>query len=103
MAESRQLATFVIQRPVLGLEILSMNYSDWLKNKMVYFFPDGLSNKSSDFPHSGISLCCKWQGHFVIASGHKEKWILSNANFTEVDLGFFGPEWNGCSATLCRI
>jgi hypothetical protein len=97
-----RVTTFVIDRPHHGLELLSMCHSQWLDKKMAVFFPDGSDGKCSDFPLSGITVSCKWQGHFVVACGHKERWVLSNTKFSEIDLEFFGPEWQGCRVTICR-
>ena len=97
-----RVTAVVIQRPCHCLERLSMSHSQWLDSKAHTFFPDGNDGKCSDFPFAGITVSCKWQGHFVVACGHRERWVLSNTRFSEIDLEFFGPEWQGCSATICR-
>jgi len=95
--------TLAIHRPDVSIELISMSNADWLGTKKVIFYPDTVCGASdSDFPYSGITVCCKWQGHFVIGSGHREKWVFSNTMLSEIDLVFFGPEWTGCRATLHR-
>jgi hypothetical protein len=93
----------MISRPGLGLEIISMTFDKWMEQKDFAFFPDGVGRSTSDFPLTGITVGCKWQGHFVLASEHKEKWVLSNTRMADIDLEFFSPEWRGCTATLLRF
>ena len=69
----------------------------------VTIFPDGNELHETDFPFSGISLYYSSKKHFVVASGHKERCILSNVPTGLVDLGQFSPEWKGCSLKLSRI
>ena len=95
--------TVVINRPVHGLEIICMSQDNWLNCKELTLFPDAVNRDVSDFPLVGITIGCKWQGHFVLAHAHREKWILSSTRTAEIDLDYFGPEWRGCSATLCRM
>ena len=97
-----RVTTLAIDRPNHGLELLSMNHSNWMYTKMLVFFPDGGSRECSESPLAGVTVSCKWQGHFVIACGHKEKWVLSTSKVSVIDLGYFGPEWIGCSAKICR-
>jgi hypothetical protein len=99
---AERISSFIIDRPGFGLEMLCVRHADCVQNKMVSFFPDCADLGSSDFPHSGITICFKWQGHFVVACGHREKWVLSNENSAKIDLGCFGPEWTGCSAVFKR-
>ena len=98
-----RITTLVIDRPNHGLEMLSMSHSDWMYTKKFVFFPDGEALECSDCPHAGVTVYCKWQGHFVIARGHKEKWVLSTSRICEIDMGYFGPEWYGCSVRFRRV
>lgn len=101
-----------VSRPSLGFEVLTMSQSSWIDRKGgAIFFPDSTGcnrwegdngRGTTDFPLSGVTVICKWQGHFVIANGHREMWILSHEDIRTIDLGFFGPEWLGCTATLVR-
>jgi hypothetical protein len=97
------IVLLIISRPQLGLEILGMSGGEWLSRKMFAFFPDGMDRACSDCPLAGVTLHCKWQGHFVLASAHKERWILESTAAADIDLEFFGPEWTGCTATLMRM
>ena len=97
------VTTLIIQRPVLGIELLSMRNREWMDKRRVIFYPDGMDGKCSDFPYSGITVCCKWQMHFVLGCGHREKWVLSNTKAQEFELDCFGTEWAGCTATVCRM
>jgi hypothetical protein len=95
--------TVVISRPGCSPEFMSMSRMAWIDRKLITFFPDGRDRKSSEYPLAGITLCCKWQGHFVFASEHKEKWVLSDTQVAEIDLGNFSPEWRGCSAAFFKM
>jgi hypothetical protein len=95
--------TVVISRPGCAPEFMSMSRMAWVDRKLTTFFPDGRDRKSSEYPLVGITLCCKWQGHFVFASEHKEKWVLSDTQVAEIDLGNFSPEWRGCSAAFFKM
>ncbi len=97
------VVTVMISRPELGLQIVSMGFDDWMGQKGFAIFPDGVDRVSSDFPLAGVTIGCKWQGHFVLASEHREKWVLSNTRVADIDLEFFSPEWRGCTATLLRL
>jgi hypothetical protein len=97
-----RVTSFVIDRPAHGVELISMDHSKWMDMKAIVFFPDGMDRKCSDYPYSGITVCCKWQGHFVVACGHKESWVLSGISISKIDLEYFGPEWRGCSITVLR-
>ena len=100
---TKQAITIVISRPEHGLEIISMCKNQWTENREFTFFPDAVGREVSDFPLVGVTVGCKWQGHFFLANAHKEKWIISDTQTAEVDLEYFSPEWRGCSATLCRM
>ena len=80
-----------------------MSNDKWMDCKEITLFPDAVCREVSDFPLVGVTVGCKWQGHFVLANAHRERWILSNTRSAEIDLVFFGPEWSGCSAMLCRL
>jgi hypothetical protein len=103
--EQCRLTTLFIDRPEHGGEVLSMNVVGWLKNKGLVLYPDScceIGKSGSDFPYSGITVCCKWQGHFVFGNGHREKWVLADVSQSSINLEFFGPEWSGCIAYLYR-
>jgi hypothetical protein len=95
--------TVMISRPEHGLEIVSMSFEKWLDKKGFVFYPDAVDRISSDYPLAGVTVGCKWQGHFVLASEHREKWVLSGTRMADIDLEFFSPEWRGCTATLLRM
>ena len=97
-----RVASIIIKRPVCGIEVWSMRHSDWMANNTIVIFPDGVEQNCSDYPHSGITVCCKWQGHFVFGRGHKECWVLSSTSVSEIKLDVFGPDWQGCNATVVR-
>jgi hypothetical protein len=97
-----RVTMLVIDRPNLTPESLSMSHSDWMLAKSVVLFPDGCARESSDHPRAGVTVSCKWQGHFVVAHGHEEKWVLSTSDVFVIDMGYFGPEWSGCSVKFCR-
>jgi hypothetical protein len=97
-----RVVTVIVSRPENGLEVLSMNHNRWMQQTLHVFFPDGRGRDATDHPLASVTLCCKWQGHFVLASEHKEKWILSSTRFAEIDMEYFGPEWKGCSASVVR-
>ncbi len=103
MWSHKQTVILMVSRPELGLEILSMSGGEWLSRKVHAFFPDGKDRACSDHPLAAVTLYCKWQGHFVLANAHKERWILEGVNAADIDLEFFGPEWKGCTATLLRM
>lgn len=65
-------------------------------------FPDGKKKEESDFPMSGISLYYSPQKHFIMASEHRERWVLSSVLAVSVDLEQFSPEWQGCTLHLVR-
>ena len=77
-----RVTMLVIDRPNLTPESLSMSHSDWMLAKSVVLFPDGCARESSDHPRAGVTVSCKWQGHFVVAHGHipraKKKLIFFN-------------------------
>jgi hypothetical protein len=100
---SERVITVIISRPEHGLEILSMGLHQWVERKGHVFFPDGGDRAGTDHPLASVTLNCKWQGHFVLASEHKEKWVLSSTRAADVDLEYFGPEWKGCSASVFRM
>lgn len=96
------MMTIAIHRPESGSEFLSMDNDEWLQRKTRVFFPDGMDRIHTDFPLAGVTICYKWQGHFVVASNHLEKWVLSDQRAAEIDLGVFNHKWIGCSATFTR-
>ncbi len=95
--------TLMINRPEQGLEIVSMSKDNWVAQRELAFYPDGVGRVNSDFPLAGVTVGCKWQGHFVLGNAHKEKWVLSGTRIVDIDMEFFGPEWRGCTATLMRL
>ena len=103
--EQYRHTTLFINRPKHDSEMLSMSSVCWFKKRGLVLYPDSciMAGKcGSDFPCSGITVCCKWQGHFVFGNGHREKWVLSDVDQSEIHLEFFGPEWSGCNAFIYR-
>ena len=96
------METVIISRPVHGLEILCMSTREWTDKKIHVFFPDGGERDCTDHPHSGITLCRSWQGHFIMAGTFKEKWVFRSTRVVDIDLEYFGPEWRDCSASVLR-
>ena len=103
MSSRKAVITLMISRPEQGLEIVCMSKDNWVAQQGLAFYPDGVGRTSSDFPLDGVTAGCKWQGHFVLAKDHKEKWMFSDRNVMDIDMEFVGPDWKGCSATLLRF
>ena len=65
-------------------------------------YPDSNDRNASDFPLSGVSLYYSHKQHFILASEHRERWILADTPLALVDLEQFSPEWQGCCLHMAR-
>jgi hypothetical protein len=92
--------TITIERPLPYANDLFVMKERGVRGVTIY--PDGNKKEESDFPFSGVSLYYSSKKHFIVASEHKERWVLSNVPTASIDLEKFSPEWRGCSLNLVR-
>ncbi len=87
------MITITIMRPNHGIQLLTVDPMHLVGYSI---FPDNKPRDGSDFPHEGITITRKHQGHLVIAHRHMEKWVLSGFSSAAVDLSSFSDNWKGC-------
>jgi hypothetical protein len=92
--------TITIVRPALAEDVFVMRQRGGSTGLVIY--PDGNDRDASDFPLCGFSLYYSYQQHIILASEHRERWILSDIRAASMDLELFSPEWRGCCLRLLR-